>query len=134
MKNGENYIQFVSKRSQFSSIEGQYTFLTSDKRYHSVTYEIPLNDFDFNGIVIREYEISTVENFHKSGTLRIIVNKILMDVKYFVDKNGFFVSDIEKPQIPSASPPVPAPVAVTSRSTVLLKEIEKPKNSTRDPR
>lgn len=126
MKNGENYIQFISRRNQFSSIEGQYTLRTSDRKYHSVTYEIPLNDFDFNGIVIREHEMSTEENFQKSGTLRIDVNKTSMDVKYFVNKNGFFVTDIEKPlpTVRPLDPPVTISVTQKPKSEVEIKSQE----------
>lgn len=117
MKNGENYIQFISKRNQFLSIEGQYTLRTSDRKYHSVTYEVPLDDFDFNGVIVHEHEMSTEENFHKSGTLRIDVNGTLMDIKYFVNKGGFYVADIEKPQS-ATRPPVPPPVPVSQRPQI----------------
>ncbi|CRL05910.1 CLUMA_CG018883, isoform A [Clunio marinus] len=96
MKTGENYIQFVTKRSGFQSLEGQYTLKTSDKRYHSITYEIPL-DNDYIEMLIREYEISTPENFYKTGTLGLIVNGNPMDVKYYVNKSGFHVTDVKQP-------------------------------------
>lgn len=115
LKNGENYIQFISSRNPFKSIEGQYTFRTSDRKYHSITYEIPIDDLDYNGMVIREYEMSTEENFYKFGTLRIGLNNSAMDVKYFVNKNGFHIADLQRPvpvdvpQQASVSQPVPVP-------------------------
>lgn len=95
MKDGENYIQFVTQRSAFSSVEGQYTFRTSDDKYHSITYEIPIDEVDSNTIIIREYEISTPENFYKTGTLRLGLNDTSMDVKYYVNRNGFHVTDLK---------------------------------------
>lgn len=112
MRNGENYIQFISKKNQFLSVEGQYTLRTSDRKYHSVTYEVPLDDFDFTGVVVHEHEMSTEENFFKSGTLRIDVNGTLMDIKYFVNKSGFYVADIEKPLSPTR-PSVPPPIPIS---------------------
>lgn len=112
LRNGENYIQFISSRNPFKSIEGQYTFRTSDRKYHSITYEIPIDDLDYNGMVIREYEMSTEENFFKTGTLRIGVNNSAMDVKYFVNKNGFHVSDLQRPVSVSVQAPVAQPVPV----------------------
>jgi len=97
LKNGQNYIQFVSKRNQFSSIEGQYTFKTSDSKYHSITYEVPLDDLDHNGVVIRENEISSEDTFFKTGTLRLQFNGTNIDVKYFMNKNGFHVQDFVRP-------------------------------------
>lgn len=109
MKNGENYIQFITNRNAFPSIEGQYTMRTSDGKYHSITYEIPL-DFDYNEMIVREYEISTAETFHKTGTIRLAVNGTLMDVKYFVNSDGFHVNDLSRPLVPKPAP-VPIPVA-----------------------
>lgn len=115
MKNGESYIQFVSNRSPFASIEGQYTFRTSDRKYHSVTYEIPLEDFDYSGMSVREYEISTEENFFKTGTLSLSLNATQMDVRYFVNSDGFHVTGLKRPlaqgnpnanAIPAATRPV----------------------------
>jgi hypothetical protein len=53
LKNGENFIQFIGRRGQFSSIEGSYTLRTSDRRYHTIVYEIPLNDFDYVGMSVK---------------------------------------------------------------------------------
>lgn len=133
MKNGENYIQFISKKSQFLSIEGQYTLRTSDRKYHSVTYEVPLDDFDFNGVIVNEHEMSAEENYHKSGTLRIDANGTIMDVKYFVNKSGFFVADIEKPLTPTR-PPVPAPIPVTLRPQIANSAGERRARSQQIPR
>lgn len=126
MKNGENYIQFISKKGQFISIEGQYTLQTSDRKYHTVTYEIPLEDFDFNGVIVHEHEMSAEENFHKSGTLRIDANGTLMDVKFFVNKTGFFVADIEKPLTnrPLVLPLVPEnPQIISGENQVVKKSV-----------
>lgn len=118
MKNGENYIQFITNRNTFPSMEGQYTMRTSDRKYHSITYEIPL-DFDYNEMIVREYEISTEENFYKTGTIRLALNNTDMDVKYFVNSNGFHVSDIERPgvQKPVVSTP-PKPSSAPKPTTV----------------
>jgi hypothetical protein len=43
-----------------------------------------------------EYEISTEENFFRSGVLRVNVNGTSMDVKFYVNKNGFHVADLQK--------------------------------------
>lgn len=109
MKDGENYIQFVTQKSSFSSVEGQYTFRTSDNKYHSITYEIPIDEVDSNTIIIREYEISTPENFYKTGTLRLGLNDTSMDVKYYVNRNGFHVTDLKSPETADSSLPLGAP-------------------------
>lgn len=43
-----------------------------------------------------EYEISTEENFFRSGVLRVNVNGTFMDVKFYVNKNGFHVADLQR--------------------------------------
>ncbi|XP_070502696.1 uncharacterized protein [Chironomus tepperi] len=100
LKNGENFVQFIINRNQFASIEGSYTLRTSDRRYHTVVYEIPLNDFDYVGMSVREYEVATEENFFRAGVVTLNVNNAPMDVKFFVDKNGFHVNDLRKPGTP----------------------------------
>lgn len=117
MKNGESYIQFISKRNPFASIEGQYTFRTSDRKYHSITYEIPLDDFDYNGISVREYEISTEENFFKTGTLSLALNGTQMDVRYFINSDGFHVTGLKRP-IPPVNPIPPQLSNVSTPRTV----------------
>lgn len=119
MKNGENYIQFVSQRSAFPSIEGQYTFRTSDKKYHSVTYEIPL-DLDYSEMLVREYEVSSEDNFYKTGTISLGVNGTQMDVKYFVNRSGFHVTNLSKPAAKPAATarPVPAVPSVNPSAPV----------------
>lgn len=47
-----------------------------------------------------EYEIATEENFFRSGTLALNVNSTQMDVKFFVDRNGFHVLDLQGPKAP----------------------------------
>lgn len=69
---------------------------TSDRKYHSVTYEIPL-DLDYQEMIIREYEVSTQENFFKTGTISLGLPNAQMDVKYFVNNNGFHVSNLQRP-------------------------------------
>lgn len=44
-----------------------------------------------------EYEIATEENFFRSGVLQINVNGTFMDVKFFVNQNGFHVADLQRP-------------------------------------
>ena len=90
-------------------MEGQYTFRTSDKKYHSITYEVPLDDFDYSGMNIREYEVSTDENFYKTGTLGLDFNGKQMDVRYFVNKDGFHVTNL-KMQDSSADPNEQSPI------------------------
>jgi hypothetical protein len=51
-----------------------------------------------------EYEIATEENFLRSGVLQINVNGTLMDVKFFVNQNGFHVADLQRPGGAQASP------------------------------
>lgn len=114
MKNGENHIQFIGHRNQFSSVEGQYTLLTSDGKYHSFTYEIPIGDFDYNGLSMREYEISDEDNFFKTGTLELSMNGTAMDARWYVNSKGFFISDLKR-----LSPSLdlnPAPPALVSNS------------------
>lgn len=53
LKNGENFIQFIGNQNKFSSIEGSYTLRTGDRRYHTIVYEIPLNDFDYVGMSVK---------------------------------------------------------------------------------
>lgn len=90
-------------------MEGQYTFRTSDKKYHSVTYEVPLDDLDYSGINIREYEVSTDENYYKTGTLGLDFNGKQMDVRYFVNKDGFHVTNLKMQDAPEdlEQPPLP---------------------------
>lgn len=94
MNNGENYIQFITHRNSFPSIEGQYTMKTSDRKYHSITYEIPL-DFDYYEMIIHEYEVSTQENFFKTGTISLGLPGAQMNVKYFVNSRGFHVANLQ---------------------------------------
>lgn len=47
-----------------------------------------------------EYEVATEENFFRTGVVTLNVNNAPMDVKFFVDKNGFHVNDLKKPVIP----------------------------------
>lgn len=94
LRNGENFVQFIGHQNKFASIEGSYTLRTSDRRYHTIVYEIPLDDFDYVGMAVKEYEISTEENFFRSGVLQLFVNGTAMDVKFFVNKNGFHVSEL----------------------------------------
>lgn len=82
-------------------MEGQYTFRTSDKRYHSITYEVPLDEFDYPVMTIREYEVSTDKNFYKTGTLGLDFNGKQMDVRYFVNKDGFHVSNLKMQGAPA---------------------------------
>lgn len=44
-----------------------------------------------------EYEIATEENYFRSGSLQLAINGTFMDVKFFVNKNGFHVADLQKP-------------------------------------
>lgn len=54
--------------------------------------------------------MSTEENFFKTGTLRIGLNNSAMDVKYFLNKNGFHVADLKRPTVvPVASIPIVIP-------------------------
>lgn len=129
LRNGENFIQFIGRKNRFASIEGSYTLRTSDRRYHTIVYEIPLDDFDYNGMAVKgeimrklidtrkfsdifglfcdiEYEISTEENYFRSGVLQLAVNGTFMDVKFFVNKNGFHVADL---QIPGTQQPLQQP-------------------------
>lgn len=53
LRNGENFIQFIGHKNRFASIEGSYTLRTSDRRYHTIVYEIPLDDFDYNGMAVK---------------------------------------------------------------------------------
>lgn len=74
-------------------MEGQYTMRTSDRKYHTITYEIPLvSDY---GMIIREYEISTKANFLKTGTISLGLPGAQMNVKYFVDSSGFHVANLQ---------------------------------------
>lgn len=124
LKNGESYIQFITKRNPFLSLEGQYTFRTSDRKYHSITYEVPLDDFDYTGVLVREYEISTEENYFKSGTLELALNGTLMDVRYFVNKDGFHVNGIKRP-----APPAPLPLAQPlAQTNPLNNQVNLPNN------
>lgn len=137
MKNGQSYIQFITKKTPFSSIEGQYTLRSSDKKYHSITYEIPIDDFDYNGIAVREYEISSPDTFFKTGTLRLLTKGELMDVKYFINSNGFHVGNLLKkgppvaplptisdlPVPPPTAPPAVQPVSVNSGAISLTSSI-----------
>ena len=66
-------------------------------------------------MVIREYEMSTEENFFKTGTLRIGLNNSSMDVKYYLNKNGFHVADLKRP----ATVSVPATVPIASIPIVI---------------
>ena len=43
-----------------------------------------------------EYEVATEENFFRTGVVTLNVNNAPMDVKFFVDKSGFHVSDLKK--------------------------------------
>lgn len=52
-----------------------------------------------------EYEISTEENYLRSGVLQLNVNGTAMDVKFFVNKNGFHVADLQK-QVPQQQQPI----------------------------
>lgn len=55
--NGEHFVQHINNSQSFISIEGSYSFKTSDKRYHSISYEIPL-DFDYVAMIVKgEYKI-----------------------------------------------------------------------------
>lgn len=62
-----------------------------------MTYEVPLGDHDYNGMYIKEYEMSTEENFFKTGILSLSVNGTQQDVRYFVNNSGFHVSDMRGP-------------------------------------
>lgn len=54
--NGEHFVQHINNTQSFLSIEGSYSFKTSDKKYHSISYEIPL-DFDYVAMIIKgEYK------------------------------------------------------------------------------
>jgi hypothetical protein len=131
LKNGQSYIQFITKKVPFSSIEGQYTLRSSDKKYHSITYEIPIDDFDYNGVAVREYEISSPETFFKTGTLRLLTKGEFMDVKYFINSNGFHVGNLLKkgppltplptisdvPAPPPVAPPAPQPASDVTVNT-----------------
>lgn len=95
-------------------MEGQYTLLTSDGKYHSFTYEIPIGDFDYNGLSMREYEISNEDNFFKTGTLELSMNGTTMDARWYVNNKGFFISDLKR-----ISPSLdlnPAPPALVSNN------------------
>lgn len=89
---------------------------TSDRKYHSITYEIPL-DLDYHEMVVREYEISTEENFFKTGTISLGLNGTQMDVKYFVNSNGFHVANLQKAGAPVV-PNQPKPTLTTRASIV----------------
>lgn len=132
MKDGENYIQFVTQRSSFSSVEGQYTFRTSDKKYHSITYEVPIEELDSNTIIIREYEISTPDNFYKTGTLRLGLNDTSMDVKYFVNRDGFHVTDLKSPDGGEPALPLGLPAGRPVRNNRPVRN--RPARATQPPR
>lgn len=53
LRNGENFVQFIGYQNKFTSIEGSYTLRTSDRRYHTIVYEIPLDDFDYVGMAVK---------------------------------------------------------------------------------
>ncbi|CAO1437450.1 unnamed protein product [Diamesa hyperborea] len=93
--NGEHFVQHINNTQSFLSIEGSYSFKTSDKKYHSISYEIPL-DFDYVAMIIKEYEISNEESFYRPGTLQIFANGTSQNVKYFVTSNGFHLSALQK--------------------------------------
>lgn len=68
---------------------------TTDRKYHSITYEIPL-DLEYYEMIIREYEVSTQENFFKTGTISLGLPGAQMNVKYFVNSNGFHVANLQR--------------------------------------
>ena len=75
---------------------------------------MPVDDFDYHGLAIREYEMSTEENYFKTGTIRLGVNGTDMDVLWFVNSNGFHVSDLQKPSNKTVTQSVPASTPVPS--------------------
>jgi hypothetical protein len=51
-------------------------------------------------LIFAEYEVATEENFFRTGVVTLNVNNAPMDVRFFVDKNGFHVNDLKKPVAP----------------------------------
>jgi len=103
LKDGSNYIQHINLRNSFPSIEGSYTFKTSDKNYHTVSYEVPL-DLDYSTLIVKQYEIAPEENFFRAGSLNLQVNGTFMDVRYFVNSDGFHVGELQRQVVPVSQP------------------------------